>query len=605
MKNVKRMILATLVLIALPLQSTALARGKSDEIKKEGCLKVVQITVSSKASEDPTPQVPLGPQPKNFRARLLQLRAIAADPAIAGVRLKVKGAPDYARSIDLMNELSALKKAGKKFVCYSETLDQRSLMFASLSDHLVVPPSGIITLEGLTVEAMYLKDLLAKFDAKMEVVHIGEFKTAFEDLARDSMSPAQRKVLGILLDEFYNQIGDTIANNRGIGRDKVEAMFDKMIVRPEQALEAGLIDAVAYEDEFDGQVEALFGGKIELDKSYGDKGKEELEKMLESPFAMFSLLPKLLNPPKRVLPDEPRIAIVYATGPIMSGKSGVGFDGSVTSMGSETIVKALEEALEDDWVKAVVLRVNSPGGSALASDMIWRATQRVKEKKPIIASMGGVAGSGGYWISMGCDRIIAQPSTITGSIGVVGMLPNFSKTLKRFGVNVEVVSRGPHGEDLAILKNGPTPALKKMVHDSMMGVYREFIRKVSEGRKMNPQVLETLARGRVWTGRQAVDLNLVDQLGGLEDSIAVACELAGGLDPAATPIAEFPEPPNFMEQLEEAFEGMVTIEGQTRRILTEMGWGDLVVLAESMIRQGGRVHGDTIQAVMPFFINVR
>src|SRR5690606_10634755 len=168
-------------------------------------------------------------------------------------------------------------------------------------------------------------------------------------------------------------------------------------------------------------------------------------------------------------------------------------------------------------------------------------------------------------------------------IGVVGMIPDVSKALKRFGVNVEVVGAGPHVDDVALMRDGPSPFMKTLIHESMLEVYEEFIRKVSEGRRMNPQVLETLARGRVWTGRQAADLNLVDELGGLERAIEVACELGGGLDPKTVGIAEYPMPRNFFEQLEESFSDMVTIEGQVKRVLVEAGFGDLVVLAESLL----------------------
>ncbi len=588
-----------LAVVVVPTSMAAPSDAPTDEVVVTKAAKIVDIKITG-ANEDPIPENPLGPTVRNFRANLLRLRQIAADEDVAGVRLKLSGSPDFARTIDLVDELRRLKAAGKKVVCYTESLDQRSLVFASLADLLAMPPSGMVALEGMTIEAMYLKDLFAMLDIRFEVIHIGNFKTAYEDMARDTMSDEQRKVLGILLDEFYAQIQTTIAENRGIERSKVEAAYDKLLFDPEDAKQFGLIDAVAYEDAFEERVEEMFGGKVEFDEKYGDRSVEDIEKMLESPFAMFSLLPKLLNPPKPKLKDEPRIAIVYASGPIMSGKSQRGLDGSVSSMGSETIVEALEEALEDDWVRAVILRVNSPGGSALASDMIWRATQRVKAKKPIIASMGGVAGSGGYWISMGCDRIIAQPSTITGSIGVVGMLPDVSQALKRFGVNVQVVSKGPHGEDLAILQKGPTPFLKETIRQSMLDVYDEFITKVSTGRRMNPQVLETLARGRVWTGRQAVDLNLVDEIGGLERSIEVACELGGGLDPKTVTIAELPTPPTFMEALEDAFGDMITVEGQVKRIATELGYGDLVQIAESLLEKRGSVGAHNIQAVMPF-----
>jgi len=597
------MLAAAVLILSAP--ATAVAKD-SDEVERQSKPKLVQIKVSSSASEDPTPANPFGPSPKNFRAKLLQLRQIAADEEIDGVVLKVSGAPDYARSLDLMTELRAVKAAGKKVVCYSETLDQRSLTFASLADLLAMPPSGGMSLDGLMAEVMYMKNLFALLDVKFDVIHIGNFKTAFEDFSKDRMSDEQRKVTEILLQEFLTQMQEMIAENRGLTVAKVEEAYQKLMFQPQEAMEFGLIDAVVYEDQFDDEVDKLFGGEVDVETSYGDESMEDLEKMLESPFAMFQMLPKLLNPEKKKLPAEPRIAIVYATGPIMSGKSQVGFDGSVASMGSETIVEALEAALEDDWVRAVILRVNSPGGSALASDMIWRATQRVKAKKPIISSMGGVAASGGYWISMGCDRIIAQPSTITGSIGVVGMLPDFSSALKRFGVNVEVVGAGPHVDDLAMMRDGASPMLKELIHDGMLDVYGEFIRKVAEGRKMNPTVLETLARGRVWTGRQAADLNLVDELGGLDRAIEIACELGGGLDKKTIGVAEYPMPRSLFEQLEESFEGMITIEGQVKRMLCEAGYSDLVVMAEQMLAKKSTAIGpDNIQVVLPYQLRIR
>ncbi|MBI1851582.1 MAG: S49 family peptidase, partial [Planctomycetes bacterium] len=329
-----------------------------------------------------------------------------------------------------------------------------------------------------------------------EVMHVGNFKTAFENYSHDSMSAEQRESISHLLDEFYGQMLDGIATNRGLTRSAVEALFDKVFVTPEQAKSAGLISDVGYEDQYKKSVEALVGGKFEVVKDYGDEGAEDLKKMMENPnpFALMAMLPKLLNPPKPTVPDEPCIAIVYATGEINSGKSQRGFSGDVSTMGCDTIVKALEKTLENDNIKAVVFRVNSPGGSAIASDMIWRAIQRVREKKPVVASMGYVAGSGGYWISMGCDKIIAQPSTITGSIGVVAAIPDVSKTLKTVGVNVEVVGKGPHAEELSFLRNGASPFLKKAITESMQRVYESFVAKASAGRKLDPATRHRLRR---------------------------------------------------------------------------------------------------------------
>lgn len=611
MKSISRRVLTALA-FAVPVYFVPTVTLRADDTAKvaekdKAAQKVVvEMTLGGSFGEDPKPENPFGAPKRNFRQQLMLLREIAADPNVVGVKLEVEDVPDFARSIDLLTELRAVKAAGKKIVSYSESMTQRALMFASVADTLAIPPSGQITLEGLVVEAYYLKDMFKMLDVEMKVVHIGEYKTAYEDFAKSEMSAENREVYGHIFDEYWNEMLDSIAANRQIGREAVEAAFDKVYVTANTAKELGLVDLVAYEDEFDAKCDEIFGKDAKMVDDYGAKtSKEELEKAMANPFAAFSMLPKLLNPPKKVLKDEPRIAIVYATGAIASGKSSIGFDGEVSGMGSETIVEALEKALNDEWVKAVVLRVNSPGGSALASDMIWRATQRVKAKKPIVASMGGVAGSGGYWISMGCDRIVAQPSTLTGSIGVVGMLPDLSKLLKRFGVNVQLIGKGPHLEELALMKNGPTPALEARVRDNMLEVYGEFIRKVSEGRKLPKQAVEALAKGRVWTGRQALDAGLVDQLGGLDDAIALARKLAGGMDPKTTSLVEYPEPKTFAESIEDMFGEYTKMSTQVKSVLVELGLESLAtqvdVLAHS-IRGDSR---DRIQAVMPAGIRVR
>jgi protease-4 len=581
---------------------------------------LVDLVITDNVAEDPVPENPLGPSRRNFRSKLLLLRKIAADSEVAGVRLKLEGHPGYAHVIDVLEELARVKAAGKKVVCYAETLSQGDLMLASAADVLVVPPSGQIVLEGLQAELFYLKDLLDKIDVSFEVLHVGNYKTAFEDLARNTMSEEQREVIGLLLDEYYNQLLDTIAANRKLDRAAVEAGFQAVLMQPEDAAKAGLITGVGFEDEFDAQVATLLGGKPERIENYGDKSKEDMEAMLGNPFAAFSLLPKLLNPPKREAPDEPYVAIVYATGMITSGKSQAGWDGTVSSMGSETIVEALQKTYEDDNCKAVVFRVNSPGGSALASDMIWREIERVKTKKKVVASMGSVAGSGGYWISMGCDAIVAQPCTITGSMGVVSMLPNFTKAFKALGINVEVVAKGPHGDQLSLLKNGPTPVLRDTINRMMSQVYEDFLTKASEGRRMDKAKLETLARGRVWTGRQAEERGLVDELGGLQDAINLACVMGGNLNAATTPIMEYPQAPSFMDALEDAFGDMAMtgaaswerIAGFRGELATVVAWlsrqpafAPYLALVAQQLSDNEPLGADRVQCVMPFAISVR
>ena len=536
---------------------------------------------------------------RNFRSELLRLRAIAADPNVAGVRLRVEGPIDPARSLDLLEGLRAVEQAGKKIVCYAETLSKHELTFAALADPLVVPPSGMLVLDAPRVEVFYMKELLAKLGAEVEVMHVGAFKTAFEEVASDSMSPEQRETIEALLAEFYGQMRGAIAEGRGLEEEAVEAAFGQVFLMPEDALAAGLIDAVAYEDEFDALVEELFGGPIELSEDYGDPERPDVEKLFSNPFTMFTNLAKLLDPAPPELPSGPRIAVVYATGPITSGKSSIGFDGSVASMGSETIVEALEKTLEDDQVKAVILRVNSPGGSAIASDMIWRAIERVKQKKPVIASMGYVAASGGYWISMGCNEILAQPSTITGSIGVVSALPDMERALQKIGVKVEVVTHGPRAEDLATWTSGPSEFLRERITTWMEGVYADFIAKASAGRGLDPAVLEPLARGRVWTGRQAFENGLIDGLGSFEDALARACELAGGLDPKTTPVAEYPLPRDFFEQLEEMFESSASV--RTEWLLELAGVeGCWRALARTLADADELADVERVQCIVPF-----
>jgi len=593
--------LLPLVLLSLS-AATVRAEDQADKLPQ-----VVKLVITANASEEPTLDNPLGPSKRNFRRKLEQIRAIAADPEVAGICLDIKGAPDYAHTIELLGELQALKAAGKKVVCYTETLTRNDAMFATLADLLVVPPSGMIAFDGLLVEAMYLKELLAKLDVRFEVMHIGDFKTAYEDLALDEMSAGQRITLEAILDEFYGQILGTIARNRGLTREQVEAFFGQMFVDPAAAAEAGLIDAAVYHDEFDDRVEALFGSEVDVVEHYGDRTKEDVEKMLDNPFALFALLPSLLNPPEVKAPDAPYVAIVYASGAIMSGKSQQDFQGNVTQMGSDTIVEALEKTLDDDNCKAVVLRVNSPGGSALASDMIWRAIERVQASgRPVVASMGWVAGSGGYWISMGCDAIVAQPCTLTGSIGVVSMLPDVSSAVKSLGINIQTVSRGPLGDELSLLKHGPTQRVKDTLTHWMGEVYEDFITKVSEGRKLPPETVRELAGGRVWTGRQAVENGLVDELGGLQDAIDLAATL-GGISPADVPLVEYPEVPNFLEQLEETMEGAVSASTQSpvEQLIEQLGFGELLGTVRAALRDQRVVSPDRVLAVMPLQVVVR
>lgn len=566
---------------------------------------VVELVINGALGEDPSPPQPFGPQRRNFRGKLERLRELAADPKVAAVELKLRGTPDHARSLDLLTELQALKSRGKKVFCHAETLSRGDLVFAGLADVLAVPPTGLIMLEGYAAELFYMKDLLAKLDARAEVLHIGDFKTAYENFAKDAMSEGQREVLEALLMEFSTQSVGLIAEHRGLTPGDVEALMAEVLVDPERAAEAGLIDAALYRDEYDARLTELLGGEFERDDSYGERSLEELEEMLNNPFAAMTLLTEALNPPKKKLPSKPYLAVVYASGTIVSGKSQADFAGNVASMGSDTLVKALKAAEDDENCKAVVLRVNSPGGSALASDMILRAVKRVQAAgKPVVASMGSVAASGGYWISMSADLIVAQPSTITGSIGVVSMVPDISETLQNLGVRVETVSVGPQGDQLSITKHGVSPLLRETITRSMEHTYERFLAGVSAGRKLPLERVRELAAGRVWTGRQAEERGLVDTLGSFQDALDLGAVL-GGLEADGLAIVEYPQAPSFFEQLEEAMEGMVTVRGPLEELAASLGFEDQLAHLRALLAEPRALHADRVQALLPFHLVLR
>jgi len=576
--------------------------ASADDVKPAAEKRLVTVDLSKFGDEDPAPTSPFGPAKKNFLGELDRLRAIAADPEVAAIRLEADHDLDSARAIDVLRELRAIQDAGKKIVCFAEGLDRGSLCFASAADLLMVPPWGGVELAAPSAEVLYMKELLGKVGVRFDVLHVGEFKTAYEDMARDSMSEPQRVSLTALLKQRYESSVETIARNRDVPKEKVEAGFEKVLLQAQEALDLGLIDAIGYEDEFDARVEQLLGAKAKEVADYGEPDKDELMKKLDSPFAIFTLLQEVLEPKKKELPDAPRIAIVYASGAIMSGKSSAGFGGQ--TMGADTIVEALDAARADEQVKSVVLRINSPGGSALASDLIWRAVQRCREKKPVVASMGGVAASGGYWIAMGCDRILAQPGTITGSIGVVAAVPNLTELFAKAGVKVEVVGYGPHAEELSVMKDGLPPVLRSRIESSMNALYGEFVAKAAKGRKLDPVALEKNARGRVWAGRDAKELGLIDGIGGLRDAITYACFLAK-LDPQTAPIRELPEAPDFLEQLEEQFGDLVSLRAPLARAAEQLGGKGLVDALAPFLEEARPAERVKMLATLPYVLNER
>ncbi len=521
--------LLVLASLALAQEGAATEEAKAKpKAEKRAIARIEEVKVKIDGTEDPHPALPFGPKKLNYFGFLRYVKEIARDPDVDAVLLEMKGySVGWSRLLEVRGALQQLRRSGKKVFVYKETLTTPDLVLASVADRISVPESGIVALPGLATESWYMKRMLAKLRIRFDVLHIGEYKTAGESLVRDSMSPELKESLDPVLDEFYTSMCAAIAEGRGLSVDAVKKAIDRGLLTPRQAKEVGLIDRVEYYDQFKAGIKSYFPDKrLKRAKCRLQKGQFQFDQ--NNPMAIFSvIMGSLFQKKTEPKPEGPRVAVIYCTGPIASGKSQYDFFGNLATMGSETIVGAIDKARKDESVKAIVLRINSPGGSGLASDMIWRAVERAKEDgKPVIASMGDVAASGGYWIAMNSTAILAEPQTITGSIGVVGLIPNVDDLFAWVGITPERLSRGKRAEGLMTSK-GLTDEDKAMMRDLMHSFYRDFVAKVAAGRGKTPDEIEKIARGRIWTGRTAKELGLVDRLGGIEDAIVVAREKGG------------------------------------------------------------------------------
>jgi len=548
--------LAILALLSL-VPAAALADETPDEAKQKQAaeeVRIEEVKIRLEESEDPFPELPIGPRRLNHRAFLKYLHEIAADKDVDAILLKLdQYGVGWARLLEVRDAIKDVRRAGKKVFVYKENLTTPDLILASVADRISMPESGVVLLPGIAIESWYMRELLAKLHLSFDVMHIGEYKSAGESFVRDTMSDELRETLDPLLDELYSSTVKAIAEGRGLSEDAVKKAIDEGLFTARKAKELGLIDRVEYEDQFRDGLKSFFPDKkLKKAKSRLARGGPKFDP--NNPFAFVMLMMNEMFGAKEKVPAGPKIAVIYCSGMIVSGKSQYDWSGNIAAMGSETIVEAIDKARKDDDVKAVVIRINSPGGSALASDMIWRAIERTKAEKPVIASMGDVAASGGYYIACNSHAILAEPQTITGSIGVVGMVPNVDDFYTWVGINPQRMSRGKRAEVLATTKSLDDDA-KEMMRGLLRSVYDDFVGKVAAGRGKAAAEIEPVARGRVWTGRDALARGLVDRIGGLDDAITLACARAGieGEMGEAYHILEYPKRKGPLEFLEDMF----------------------------------------------------
>ncbi len=447
-----------------------------------------------------------------------RLHQAARDKSIKGVILHLDGLEiGWARLNELQSAIAEVKAAGKPIWARMNDGGNKDYLLAAACDRILMPESGTLMLTGLRAEVMFYKNLFEMFDVKADMLRVGAFKSAAEPYTRSEMSPEFRKEMEEILDDYYASMVSQIAAARKLPEEKVKASIDEGLLSTARAKELGLIDDVAYHDQMS---DLIANGDTSMEVRIREDYRR---KAANTELDLFSLMELLSGGSSQTSSTKPRIAVLRLEGAIVSGNSPMSLF-SEASISSDKIVPLIEKIGKDENVKAIILRVDSPGGSALASDLIWRALEATH--KPVVASMGDTAASGGYYISMGADAIFAEPGTLTGSIGVLGGKIALDGLMKKFGITTSVIQRGKNSgvmSSVAAFSDSERETMQQMLNT----VYEQFTQKAAAGRHMEYATLEALARGRVYTGRQAKEIGLVDQLGTLADAVAYTRKLVG------------------------------------------------------------------------------
>ena len=469
---------------------------------------------------------------------------------------------------EIRNKLLEFKTTGKPIIAYSEVYSQASYYLASVANNIYLNPEGIIELKGLSISPMFYKGLLEKLDIDMQIIRHGKFKSAVEPFTLDKMSKSNREQMTLFLNSIANNIMDSISSQRGLSLSQIQRHADKLILENAKiCLELNYVDALLYQDQINDSLLAI-------------SGSEKLN------FISLNKYTDVIVKKKDI--SRNKIAIIYATGTINSG------EGDENSIGSETTAKAIKDAREDKNVKAIVFRINSGGGSALASDVIWRETILTKKaKKPIVVSMGDYAASGGYYIACAADSIVANPTTLTGSIGVFGMVPNLQNFYKnKLGITIDTVNTNKSAD---MGTNRPlTNYERNKIQKSVSHIYNGFIAKVGDGRRMNTINVDEIGEGRIWSGYDAKLIGLIDTYGGIEKAIDIASSLANVEEYRVISL------PKKKDPLQELLGSLGSSVNISNIIMQKIGFKtELIDPVESLL------NADKIQARLPFLIKLK
>ncbi len=460
--------------------------------------------------------------------------------SIKGIRLRTDFiSAGWAQTRSIRNALNRFKESGKFIYAYGDLFTQKGYYLASVSDSIFLNPVGVLEFKGLASEVLYYKDFQEEYGVKMEVIRHGKYKSAVEPYLENEMSADNRYQIKTLLNDIWETVREEIGEARNLKSKTIDDIINNQrLVVPEDGVNETLIDALVYEDDFDERINTA------LEISSSQKTNLASIRQLNNASSTYNT------------DIKDRIAVVFARGPIMYG------EGTENMIAQGVFVETLQELADDDWIKAVVLRVESPGGNALTSDLLWRAIENLKSKKPVFVSMGNVAASGGYYIAAGADQIYADPLSITGSIGVFASLPNIHGMTKKLGINAQTVET--HQNALGYSFFQPlSETFKQRTIKSIENTYNTFKQRVIDGRGLTSAEVESIAQGRVWSGKQALNVGLVDHLGGLQDAIMAAAKAANIEN---YNIVNYPK---FEEDLESVLSGALpSIESK----LTWMQW---------------------------------
>jgi protease IV len=575
--------LMLLLFLAIGLISSLVSMAEKEEVKlKENTVLVAKFDTPI---VDRTIQNPFeGFDFANFKSNrplgmndiLKNIEKAAADPNIDGIYLDLSEVNAGMGNIqEIRDKMMEFKESGKFVIAYGENFGQAAYYLATVADQIYLNPDGMLMFKGFYAQLAFLKNMLEKIEVEPQIIRgrDNKYKSAVEPLMYEKMSEANREQLETALNGMWGKTLSDISVSRGMSIAELNRIADELeITNADKALDLGFVDGLAYKDE----ILAILREKT---------SKEEDDKIESVGIARYTNVPETTESKSRI---RDRIAVVYAVGEISGG------EGSEASIGSESLSKAIREARTNEKVKAIVMRVNSPGGSALASEVIRREVELAAAEKPFVVSMGNVAASGGYWISASADYIMADPNTITGSIGVFGVIPNMQGLFNnKLGITFDKAMTNKNADFVDVMQP-LDPFQREKIETEIVRIYDDFLELVANARGKTVEEVDKIAQGRIWTGTDALAIGLVDELGGYEAAIAKAAEMAELGDQYR--LLELPEQKDPFQQI------LSEMTGQSRVKMLQSELGEYYSYVEYM-QQAAQMQG--IQARLPFFFQIK